>query len=31
MQLIWMVDILTALFVAGVLVSQLPIAAKGGR
>src|SRR5437667_6535333 len=27
----WMVDILTALFVAGVLVSQSPIAAKGER
>jgi hypothetical protein len=28
---LWMVDILTALFVAAVLVSQSPIAAKGDR
>jgi hypothetical protein len=27
----WMVDILTPLFVAAVLVSQSPIAAKGER
>jgi hypothetical protein len=28
---VWMVDILTALVVAGVHISQSPIAAKGGR
>jgi hypothetical protein len=28
---VWMVDMLTALVVAGVHVSQSPIAAKGGR
>src|SRR5437660_12729154 len=28
---VWMMDILTALFVAAVLVSQSPIAAKGER